>query len=268
MSFRKFLTSRAFIISFALAIVLVVALMAFTFYKLKSYTHHGISYQVPDFTGLTFEQSDSLAQTAHLEVTVMDSVYNKFAAPGAIVDQVPKWNKRVKQGRVIFLTINSQEQEKVKLPRLTDISFRQAQVLLESSGLIVNNIRYQPSEFNDLVLNVLQDSVEVREGDMLVKGSAVDLIIGQSKGNVETSLPNLRGLFLDDAKDKLTDARLNLGVLIYDHSIKTKDDTLNARIWKQMPDALQVQKVYLGTSVDLWLTTDDDKLIQDILPEQ
>ena len=268
MSFRKFLTSRAFIISLALAIVLVVLLIVFTLYRLKGYTHHGISYQVPDFTGMTFEQSESVAQAAHMEVQIMDSTFNKDAEPGTIIDQVPKWNKRVKEGRVIYLTLNSLEPEKVKLPKLTDISFRQARVLLENVGLLINNISYQPSEFDDLVLNVLQDSVEVREGDKLVKGSAVDLVIGQSKGNVETTLPNLQGLFIEDVKGALSAARLNLGVLIYDHSIQTKDDTLNARVWKQMPDAAAVQKVYQGSSVDLWVTNDEEKLNQDILPEQ
>lgn len=268
MSFGKFLTSRAFIISLTLAIALIVALIAFTLYKLKGYTYHGISYQVPNFTGMSFEQSDSLAQTAHLEVVIMDSVYNKNAAPATIVDQVPKWNKRVKEGRVIFLTINSLEPEKVKLPKLTDISFRQAQVLLENCGLIIGNIEYQPSEYDDLVLSALQDSFVVREGDHLIKGSAVDLVVGQSKGNVETPLPNLNGMFIDDAKGALNTAHLNLGVLIYDHSIKTKYDSLNARVWKQMPDATLVQKVYLGSSVDLWVTMDEEKLIKHILPEQ
>ena len=266
MSFRKFLTSRAFILSLALAIILVVLLIALTLYRLKSYTHHGISYQVPDFTGMTYAQSDSVAKTAHVEVQIMDSVYNKNAEPGAIVDQVPKGNKRVKQGRVIFLTINSLEPEKVKLPKVTDISYRQVQVLLDNCGLNIDSIVYQPSEYNDLVLSVLQNSAEVGEGDKLEKGSSVVLVIGQSKGNVETPLPNLQGLFIDDAKGALNSARLNLGVLIYDASVQTKDDTLNARVWKQMPDAALVQKVYLGSSVDLWLTTDDEKLMQDILP--
>lgn len=261
MSFKKFLVSRAFIISLLLAIVLLVAIIALTMNRLKSYTHHGISYQVPDLSGLTLEEANVAANDAKLKIEVFDSVYNKSAVPGTVVDQVPKSHKKVKEGRVIFVTMNSMEPEKVKTPKLTDISFRQAQVLLENCGLTIDSIIYKPSEYNDLVLSVMQDSTEVSEGDRLVRGTAVVMVIGQSKGNMETALPQLFGMFVDDAKAKITDARLNLGVVIYDNTITTQDDSLNARVWKQMPDANIVKSVYLGSSVDLWLTVDDEKLI-------
>ncbi len=268
MSFKKFLTSRTFIINLALAIVLAALLITATLFALKRYTHHGISYQVPDFTGMSVEQSAQLAQQNNIEIQVIDSIFDKTAAPGAVVDQVPKGGKRVKEGRVVFLTTNSNSREKVALPKLTDISFRQAKVVLENSGLEINTVTYQASEYNDLVLNVLQDSAEVREGDRLLRGSAVDLVVGQSKGNIETQLPQLSGMFIDDAKAALTEARLNVGVLIYDESVSTADDTLNARIWKQMPSANTVRNVYQGSSVDLWLTADEDKIITDSIPKQ
>ncbi len=264
MSFKKFLTSRAFLINLSLAIVLAALLLFLTMKMLKSYTHHGISYVVPDLSGLTLEEATSTAEANLLKVEVLDSIYTKEAKPGTVVDQVPVSTKKVKEGRVIFLTMNSMEPEKVKLPKLTDISFRQAQVLLENRGLTIDSISYEPSEYNDLVLKVRQDSVEVEEGDMLVRGSSVDLIIGQSKGNMETRLPDLFGLFMEEAKDVLTDARLNMGVVIYDRTITTKDDTLNARIWRQMPDPANMSNVYLGTSVDLWLTVDQDKLTREL----
>jgi len=70
---------------------------------------------------------------------------------------------------MIYLTMNALEPEKVKLPRITDISFRQAQVLLDNCGLTIDSITYEPSEYNDLVLKVKQDSEDVGEGDMLLK---------------------------------------------------------------------------------------------------
>ena len=198
----------------------------------------------------------------------MDSVYNKFSEPGTIVDQVPKSGKQVKEGRMIYLTMNALEPEKVKLPRVTDISFRQAEVLLDNCGLTIDSITYEPSEYNDLVLRVEQNSEDVGEGDMLVKGSSVVLVVGQSKGNMETSLPDLHGLFLEDAHEALMNARLNLGVIIYDRSVSTKNDTLNARIWRQMPDNGVTPRVYLGSSVDLWLSVDPEKFNTENEPEQ
>lgn len=268
MSLKKFLTSRVFFLNLFVAIILVVGLLIITMGRIKSYTHHGISYAVPSFSGLTFEAAEELAKANSLEIEIMDSVYNKFSEPGTVIDQVPKSGKRVKEGRMIYLTMNALEPEKVKLPRITDISFRQAQVLLDNCGLTIDNITYEPSEYNDLVLRVKQGSKDVGEGDMLVKGSSVVLVVGQSKGNMETSLPDLHGLFLEEAHKALTNARLNLGVIIYDRSITTTNDSINARIWKQMPDNKVTSRVYLGSSVDLWLSVDPEKFNNESLPEQ
>lgn len=263
MSLKKFLISRIFLLNLFIAIVIVAGVALLTLNRLKTYTHHGISYEVPNFTGMSIAEAQKVAQQNKIEVELIDSIYNKEVAPGAIVDQVPYAHKRVKEGRVIYLTINSTEAEKVTLPKLTDISFRQARVLLERCGLILDSISYQPSEYNDLVLKVQQDSMEVFQGDQLTKGSMVDLIVGQSKGNMETNLPDLMSMFMDDAKATLESARLNLGVVIYDNTIETKDDSLNARIWRQIPNAELVSKVRLGSSVDVWLTIDNKKLEKD-----
>lgn len=267
MSFKKFLTSRIFLLNLAIASVIVFILLFVTMRMIKSYTNHGTYYPVPGFSGMTFDSANELAENSSLKVEIIDSVYNEFSEPGTVIDQVPKTGKRVKEGRVIYLTMNALEPEKVKLPRLTDISFRQAQVLLDNCGIIIDSISYQPSEYNDLVLLVQQESMEVLEGDMLLKGSSVMLVVGQSKGNLETLLPNLNGLFLSEARTELTNARLNLGVIIYDRSIQSQSDTLNARIWKQMPDNTITPKVYLGSSVDLWLSVDPEKFNTETSPE-
>lgn len=268
MSLKKFLKSRVFLINLLLAVVLVILLLIIALSLLKSYTRHSESYHVPDFAGMNFEQTEKLAAAKLLRVEITDSVYTKNMEPGVVVDQIPEAGKKVKEGRMIYLTVNALEPEKVKLPKLTDISFRQAKVLLENCGLSIESITYEPSEYNDLVLHVLQNSTEVSEGDMLVKGSSVMVIVGQSKGNMETSLPDLNGLFLEEARSALTEARLNMGVIIYDPSIVSQNDSLNARVWKQMPDSRMNQKVYLGSSVDLWLSVDPEKLSNKETPEQ
>ncbi len=260
MSLKKFLLSRPFWISLAAAVILAVMLVVITLGSLKNYTRHGISYNVPDFYGMSFDEAQQAAEASHLKVQMNDSVYDKTVAPGAVVDQVPRSNQKVKEGRLIYLTINARESEKVTVPKLTDISFRQAAVLLENAGLEIDSIVYQPSEYTDLVLSAQQNNLELTEGDRLEKGSGVVLFVGQSHGNLETALPNLTGLFIEEAKMQLTEARLNLGVVIYDPSVATANDTLNARIWKQMPDSELTKQVYLGSSVDIWLTVDEVKL--------
>ncbi|SHE67199.1 PASTA domain, binds beta-lactams [Mariniphaga anaerophila] len=260
MSFTRFLTSRAFLINLLIAVVLLAAIIFVTMTGLGNYTRHGQSTPVPDFTGLKPAEAQKIAQQLSLKVQVMDSLFLDDAAPGAVVDQVPRPKRGVKQNRTIFLTINSTQPEMVTLPQLTDISFRQAQVLIENSGLRIGNISYQPSEFDNLVLNVQIDSTNIRPGKQLTKGTAVNLIVGRQVGNQTTPLPDLIGLTVEEAQSALTAAMLNTGVIIYDESITTSEDSLSARIWRQRPNPRATSSILLGSSVDFWVTADQLKM--------
>ncbi len=267
MSFKNFLLSRTFLIQLIIAVVLVIALLWGTMQALKIYTNHGESYPVPDFSGLKKEQAADIASKQKLKIEIVDSVYVNDVPPGAVIDQVPEAGFKVKESRTIFLTINSNQPEQVTLPKLTDISYRQAQVLIENSGLKVGQISYQPSEYNDLVLNVFINSEDIKPGKKVAKGTSIDLVIGRTQGNVATSLPNLIGLSIEEAQNTLTHAMLNMGVLIYDETIITEEDSLNARVWKQSPNPKVVANVNLGSSVDVWITVDDLKIEETSAPE-
>lgn len=260
MSFKKFLLSRTFFLNLTIAIILVAALLYIILQVLNTYTRHGQSNPVPNFSGMVVTEAENLAKQNKLKVEILDSIYTNKVALGEVVDQVPEAGFGVKNNRTIFLTINSTQKEMVILPKLTAISFRQAQVLLENCGLQMGEISYQPSEYNNLVLKVEKDSAEVFQGEMIVKGSIIDFVIGRDTQNEETPLPDVRGLDIEQARNIITDAMLNFGVLIYDDSFETAEDTLNAIIWRQRPDAKIKTNVELGTSVDLWITVDKEKI--------
>lgn len=262
MSFKKFLFSKAFIFNLALAVLLLSGILFLTLQSLKSYTRHGQSFPVPDFRGLVEQEANTKATQSNLKVVIIDSVFSDEVKPGAVVEQLPEAGFGVKENRTILLTINSTSKEKIVLPKLTDISYRQALVLAENSGLLVGEISYQPSEYNNLVLKVEQESEEVYQGNILLKGSTINFTIGRNPENEQTALPYLKGLKTEVAKKILTDAMLNLGVLIYDKTILTAEDSTNAVIWRQRPDVKSKRSVMLGTSVDLWITVDKEKIIK------
>lgn len=265
MSLKNFITSRIFLKHLLLAFLLILVIVVFTLQRLKSYTRHGESFPVPNFTGLSVDEIEPIADQSNLKFEIIDSMHVDGAEPGVIVEQVPEAGFKVKENRVVYLTINSTVPEKVILPKLTDISLRQSQGLIENCGLILGNITHQPSEYNNLVLKVVQKSRELSQGDIIIKGSTVDLVIGSSSGNQETPLPNLIGLKYTEAQALLAGQMLNTGVLIYDESIITPEDTLAALIWKQYPNFQNTRIVSLGTSIDLWLTLDSLKTQQPIL---
>jgi hypothetical protein len=68
------------------------------------------------------------------------------------------------------------------------------------------------------------------------------------------------GLKLEAAKNTILGASLNLGAFIYDTTISTGDDTLNAFVFKQIPEYKETATLQLGSGIYLWLTIDSIKL--------
>ncbi len=258
----RFLTSRTFLLQVAIAAGVGLVLVFITLKVLEMYTRHGQSHPVPDFSGMSQPEANKIANHNNLRIEVIDSVFMEDAPPGVIVDQLPEAGHGVKQNRTVFVSINSTQPEMVTVPQLSDISFRQAQVLIENSGLQVGKINYMPSQFNNLVLEVQFKSKKLNPGEKLPKGSDVDIVIGRSQGNTSTPLPDLTGLTITDAELTLNDAMLNSGVVIYDNSIISSADSLEARVWRQRPSPKNTSSVLLGTYIDLWLTVDSLKLEQ------
>ena len=259
MSFKKFLTSRTFLKHIGAAIILVIVIIFITMQALKVYTRHGVSYPVPDFSGMTEQEALKMAESMNVIAEVVDSIYLNDAPPGVVVDQIPVAGFRIKENRVISLTLNSIKPEQVTLPRLTNISIRQAMVLAENNGLQIGQITYEPSEYNDLVLKVRTDLNEIFPGELLYKGTIIDFVVGRIYGSSEVPLPDLTGLTQEEAVSQLTNYMLNMGLILYDSSVVTYQDSLNARVWRQAPSPGITRNIYTGSSVDIWVSVDSSR---------
>ncbi|MBN2262340.1 MAG: PASTA domain-containing protein [Prolixibacteraceae bacterium] len=260
MSLKIFLKSKPFWIHLVLIAITISVLVYLSLLLLKSYTHHGEALSVPDFSGYTLEQSEMVAKEFKLRYRVIDSVYVPGATPGTVLSQQPVPDAKVKQGRTIYFTMTAISPEKVKLPVVVDVSLREAQSRLENAGFKLGAVEYRPSEFLNLVLDSRLNGQSLPQDTFLVKGTAINLVVGKGLSNETTLIPNLYGLYLNEAKEKIYQLSLNTGALVYDQSITTHDDSANARIWKQSPPFALNEEIELGISVDLWLTIDIEKL--------
>lgn len=242
----------------AIAIVLVALIIVGTLYFLDFYTNHGESFSVPDFEGLSLTEVESLCSEKHLRFEIIDSVYSTKAERGAVVDQSPGKDFKVKENRTIFLTINAFYPERVKMPKIEGVSLRQATALLETYGLKVGKLEYRPYEYQNFVLGQKFNGREIKENDLIEKGSSIDLIVGRGTSNEKTIVPNLIGLTFAQANEKLTDAMLNVRVYEADEELETLEDSLAAFVWKQSPRHHKKAEISLGAFVDVWLTSNED----------
>lgn len=260
MTLKDFFKSRTFRNN-ALAVVgVTVFLVLLNMLALRVYTGHGDSVAIPDLKGKTAGQVASLLDDIDLKYQIRDSVYSRETPPGTVLDQFPKPGIRVKENRTVFITLAAVNQELIPMPQLTDISYRQALNVIESSGLVAGGIEYRPSEFPNLVLDQKVDGKSVKIGEFIPRGSVVDLILGGNSNGETSEVPTLFGRNLADARMIIGEALLGVGEITYDEDLVTDDQKARALIWKQSPDPAEVLEVIPGTTINLWLTTDSTKL--------
>ena len=260
MSLKEFIFSKVFVKHLGLAMLITVGIVMVLLIWLNFFTRHGQSRSVPDFYGLTMEETVKLAKNSKMKYTVIDSVYTTLVPRGCIAEQSPNAGLKVKKWRNIALTINAFRPEMVAMPDLIDLPKRQAISLIESSGLIMGKLIYKPDLSIDVVLDQLSDGNKISKNDSLQKGSVIDLILGKGLSNQRTSVPSLIGMNLVPATDRILESSLNLGTFIYDNTIMTAEDTLNAFVYKQNPESKEDATLQIGSSMYLWLTVDSLKL--------
>ena len=224
---------------------------------LRHYTNHGQAISVPDVTGFSLTEAGILLEANKMRWQLLDSVHVAAARPGAVVNQNPEPGAKVKTNRNIFLIINAFAPEKVQMPNVVGVSFRQAKSTLESQGLYVGRITHVPYRDEGYVLRQLYQGQEIRRGAELDKGSEIELVLGGGLSSQRTSVPNLLGNNLSQAGRTLTQYVLNFGVTIYDNTVITRADTVNAVIYRQRPVATGDATLPLGSSIDVWLTIDN-----------
>ena len=260
MNFLKFLISRLFLKNLLIAISIIVFMSIIAMLFLRIYTRHGQAYSVPDISGLSIPEADSILTSKDLRYQIVDSVYNANLTRGSIIDQNPRPEFKVKENRTIFLTINAFNPEIIRMPNIVGVSLRQARAIVQASGLNIDKLTYIPDIAVNNVLQQKYNGNVIEEGDSIVKGSQIDLVLGRGLSNEKTAAPDLVGLFFEQAQERITNRYLNLGAVIYDASFEDEEDSINAFVWKQKPEFSEDALMNLGSSVDIWLSADSTKL--------
>jgi len=254
MHLKEFLLSKLFRKHLLAAVVLTIVLLWLTMLMLSFYTHRGESLPIPDFTGMTMSEAREAAHKMNLRFELEDSVYRADKKKGTILMQKPSAGHKIKSGRLIYLTLVSSIPGKEEVPKLTDISLRQAKVLLESKGFIVGKVEFIASEFNDLVLQQKSKGLPVEPGTTLDSGATIDLVVGQNHGTNETSVPDFSGMTLSEAMVLLDLRQLATGAVTYDESVANHADTLTAKVISQFPVADSTQYIPAGSAINLVLS--------------
>lgn len=146
---------------------------------LDFWTHHGEFSVVPDVKGMPYGDAAARLKADGFEVSIQDSIYDDKLRPGTVVGQNPADSTKVKPGREIYLTIVAFYPQTVMAPLLNDISVRQAKATLEGMGLKNYKVVTIPSDYKDLVLNVVYDGHRLLPGTRLPLDALLVLEVGE-----------------------------------------------------------------------------------------
>ena len=168
----------------AMLLVVIGAIVGVWFF-LSAYTHHGETIVVPDLIGHQESDARYLLEEAGLKAVVVDSAHNKQRPTGCILDQIPAAGQKVKSGREIYLTINSDQLPTMILPDIADnSSLREAEAKLTAMGFKLGPVEYVSGDLN-WVYGVKSRGRNVYAGERIPVDIPLILQVGKDAQDVE-----------------------------------------------------------------------------------
>ena len=159
-----FFKKHPIIKTLVLMIIVFFLLIALTLYGLKLYTRHGKAVIVPEVKTMILPDALRILDREGFRYDIIDSLFIDGAVPGSVIEQTPAGGSKVKDGRIIYLSINAYSPRMISCPKVSDMSLRQALSTLESVGLTDIKTQYKGEN--------------LEQGDKIPAGSSLTLLVG------------------------------------------------------------------------------------------
>lgn len=185
MKLFQFLKSKSFLISLAAAIIISIVGVVGLLKWLKITTNHDQRIEVPNLIKLDTFQAEQVIDKNELRMVVLDTLdYDKNFPPLTVLEQDPMPGSSVKEHRKIYVKINASGYGKVILPELEQLTYRQARSTIISMGLKEGTKSYATFIGKDVVLEIHQNGKKLKKGDLVVKNSKIDFVLGDGKAGL------------------------------------------------------------------------------------
>lgn len=227
--------------------LLVIMVLCFFYIYLPITTNHNETVTVPKITGMRLADLEQVLGERDLEYVVDDSIYEPNVEPLTIYKQFPLPDDKVKAGRKIYIEIYAKQPPLIKMPNLLNRAVLNAQEELLNYKLEIGAIKYVPDLQSNSVIKQQWNGKDISEGELVPKGSRIDLIVGNGQGNTEFDLQNYVGMPRDEAEFAINATNLQIDVVTYDNTSTQPAGT----IIKQKPAA--GTKIRAGDVIDIWI---------------
>lgn len=176
------------------AVALLGGFLIMNLVLMPSFTRQGAEVQVPEVTGQNEIEAERVLASERLKLSKVSEQWSPDIPRGFVISQDPAAGEVVKRGRRISVIVSLGAQG-TSVPLLEGVTARQAQLLLEGSGLRSGRIAKVYTEEGSKDLVVASDP----PGETLVEqGTVVNLLVSLGPRPHHYLLPDLTG---KDAQD-------------------------------------------------------------------
>ena len=183
--FFSFKNNRFFWINIIAMILVVIVVIFGTLKWLDSYTRHGDAIEVPNVKNINVDEAEVMLNNRELSLVVIDSTYKKDLPAGTVLEQNPVPGSKIKKGRAIYVTINSDRVPLVAIPDIVDnSSLRQAEAKLKAIGFKLSEPQYISGE-KDWVYGLSYRGRQLNPGDRVPREAILTLTAGNGSEAVE-----------------------------------------------------------------------------------
>ena len=166
-------------------VVVTVGLVWGTFKWLDIYTRHDVSVTVPDVKGLDLSDAMRLLEERNLNPVVSDSTYSPSQPGGMVLDMIPAQGAVVKEGRSVYLTVNTNRPPMRMIPDLIDnSSLRQAEAKLLAMGFKLDENDSIEGE-KDWIYGIKYKGAHLQNGDEVPVGATLVLEVGSGEYSLD-----------------------------------------------------------------------------------
>lgn len=197
-----------------LALIAGILLVAFNFTVLPRIVHRHTVVVTPDLQGLTLEEADRISKAQQLTVDQTRQRAHPTVPSGLILEQNPAAGSPIRSRRLIRV-VTSSGPPAGGVPDLTGLNFRQAEITLQRENFRLGRVsRLSAADVTTPTVLFQQPPA----GRLLRKGLSVDLVVAEPAPPRLLCMPDLRGLPLYLARQKVAEAGCVLAPVVYERT--------------------------------------------------
>jgi beta-lactam-binding protein with PASTA domain len=218
-----------------LMVIAGILLVAVNFTVLPRIVHRHTVIVTPDLQGLPLTGAGELVAAQGLTVAESRQRAHPTVAAGQILEQTPTAGSPIRSGRTIRV-ITSSGPPTGGVPELAGLNFRQAEITLQRENYRLGRVIRLPQEGVTSATVLFQNPPAGRE---LRKGRPVDLVVGEPAPPQLLAMPDLRGMPLYLARQRVADAGCVLAPVVYE---RTDLQDANLVLRQQPAPGLRIRK--------------------------